>query len=929
MGIRCRPANIIVADLIVICAMFLGIASHASPDAQYKFIVSSGALIDSDAFHPFYNSRVFKRDEEATPLVIENATVVAYMNEQAVFFSLDGFDPNELSEEATSIESGVRKGFLGHSYRGLTLSHAEIGNKVRWFLGADTEDVQYEKRTISGKEIIAFNKSNTQKQEIRWPKVGDPMVALPAVVVKDESGLSHVVVARLVGSLAHRLGLLDRLLSDKAQETGFIELGSDREITNSVMAREALNSILARKPQAIYAGTSEMTLSLLKPDLVKEWPILAPFGDNFHSSVPIGAKGDVNFFALSGDERIWPLLAGLGQRVSVPAGISSMKAEESDPRKSLNIVKVFSEDAARAAAKSVYVDLVLLLASDPFSRLPSEESIELNMAQSDAYDQLAPIVRISYLDLAEVQIFGPNLGTISRVKVIRHPIDDDGPLVQGFAQDKASLKRMGLLDLGAIFGDTDRPWVTDDLQKVLGGIILKETNADVAIFEKFNNTTPIKGAIPLSLSKSLLSPHGSLVSLMMTGKQLKEIAKLNNGDRFYHRYVFYGIDDRANRQGGRPVNDREKFRVAMSESALLEFFGLSMVGGLSEAYAIRAPFVEAIYGDVRQLFFVGGPKVAHISDAADEARAVLDQINSAKNFDDLLSEFFANAESFSVRDFILNPTGKPHHVITLDIAYMDIGISTNFANDVYKGHVKDFPISRGKIPLSPHLFLYTKSSLNYDAPELITTLSFDVKYMHTDLKGKPEKDKTKLGLRFRLPWERSFFDNSSVVLSPVFNNVYETKLAPHFLSHHDMLPERTKRIDSLLGVNMNFARLGFNIDVGPVMATDFNRYNFSDAVDYGPGLNFYGKWSLFGPLELSSEITSYYLFALPKNRATDKIALGVDGAMWLRVARFHDFSLAVLNDFLIATLQRSKNEVSVSSILGLTVSYGRLFRLLG
>jgi hypothetical protein len=134
-------------------------------------------------------------------------------------------------------------------------------------------------------------------------------------------------------------------------------------------------------------------------------------------------------------------------------------------------------------------------------------------------------------------------------------------------------------------------------------------------------------------------------------------------------------------------------------------------------------------------------------------------------------------------------------------------------------------------------------------------------------------------------------------------------------------------LGSMLGLKADFVNLGFNIEAGGLMATDFKRNNATDAIDLGPGLNFFSRWSLFGPMELSSEITSYYLFALPGCKIPDKLGVGIEGKVWLRLARFYDFSISLVNDFLLASLQNDRSTFAVSSIFGVTLSYGHLFRI--
>lgn len=227
--------------------------------------------------------------------------------------------------------------------------------------------------------------------------------------------------------------------------------------------------------------------------------------------------------------------------------------------------------------------------------------------------------------------------------------------------------------------------------------------------------------------------------------------------------------------------------------------------------------------------------------------------------------------------------------------------------------------------------------LTYNTPSVETNLLGNLKFIQTDVDKKANKDKLKLELNFRLPWENSLFKDSSVIVSPVLLNTYETKIGPlKFLSKNTdadweklrALP-RTKQLENLLGLEMNFTNLGFKFQTGPILVTDFNRATTKDAMDIGPGLNFFGKWPLFGPLELSSEINSYYLFPVAESSAKDKIALKVEGTAWLRVAHFYDFSVSIMDDFFFASLQHKSKDIAISNIIGLTVCYGRLFRIFG
>ena len=285
--------------------------------------------------------------------------------------------------------------------------------------------------------------------------------------------------------------------------------------------------------------------------------------------------------------------------------------------------------------------------------------------------------------------------------------------------------------------------------------------------------------------------------------------------------------------------------------------------------------------------------------------------------------------------YISKPAGSAAQSLTLGIDYLDVGISQTFGNEIYKKGLIDKRfglISRGGIPLHAHVLLFSKMSLIYDTPYLEINLGNNIKYLHMDQKKQPERDKVIVTLDFRLPWERNLFKDKSVIVSPILKNTYETKIgAIGFLADpkQEEAKVRPKIFTSLLGTNINFKDLGFNFDIGGMMGVDFNQSSAREAVTMGPGFNFTGKWTLYGPLEISTQLKAYYLLGLPGSRASNRLALDVEGTTWLRVARFYDFNLSLMADYFAASLQRPRNEVALSSIVGLTISYGRFFRLFG
>lgn len=904
------------------------IHANAKTKENFRLVVSAGALMAEDPFRAFYHSRLFQ-SEENPPLIIIDPNAVAFETDSMIFYSPQPISAQDVVAANNDKKTSIENGLIGHSYRGLLLQ-GTASSDLRQYLGADSHAISVVKHSLGTIELWAMSKSMTTKA-LEWPKSAAELRPVPAIIVSDIKGTAkYLMVARSVGDSSHRLGLVDSLVTTSQTTTNWVDLGTNHGQARSV-SLENLTAVKERKPSAVFLGTWELMAKMLSPDAMSSLPVIYPFGDQFHYQGNL-AGIQVNFWSASGSENLWSLYGKLGKRMGAVEMIDLMKNDAILNTRNLNIVRAFSEETAAILAKSVFVDLVLLLAKDPYAQLPTKEIMELKEAKTDAYEQVAPVVRIAYPTVSEIKIFGPSPNQIQRVEVIRHVVNDNVPRAKDVPLAPPMVNAPGLPSLSA--KDGTRLWTRGDLEKIMGGIMLEQSKADLAIFAEPLPTTSIKGEIPYNVAKNILAIDGNVALITINGRTLKRIGKFINANSFNKKFSIYGMDTRTGSIGKRVINDNERFQVALSEDALLEIFSLSRLGGLGEEYAIRAPFIEAIYADAKQLFFIGGPKIIGIADTNQEVERAIQEVKSQTSFDDMLSRGLAHLNGARANELMASWQGKPHHVLTLEINYLDVGISKNATNENYIAMSENFPTSRGSIAPFLHLFLLSKISLNYDAPLLQTTLFNDTKYMHTKMNEKPEKDKTKFGLKFRIPWERSLFAGRSIVVAPVLRTVYETKLAPHIWPRKLFEPNKkplvpTERNDILLGFNIDFTEWGFGTNIGGVMAVDFTRTNVNDAIDFGPGLDFYSKWNLFGPLELSSEVSACYLFPLPENAAARKVALYIEGTAWLRLARFYDFSVAAVSDFLVATLQESPKKVGLSSIFGLTVSYGRLFRLFG
>lgn len=893
---------------------------------ELRLVISAGALAEFDPYTAFYNSRLFRGDPKP-PLMIVNGHAKAFETKNTLFYAADELTVADIIAAKEVKDAGTNQALSGNSYQAFLL-RGTIPDEVTRYVGAESGRFAFEARQAGSKLILGFSKSHSAKKVV-WPTRIDEISSTPAVTISDDKdSFLCIVKARRVGDLANKLAVIDALTNKTSEANSFIDLGSNHGMP---LSEGALQALKKRNP-LIFPGTTEIATLVQAPETLginAVYPVLG----HYRRTTTIKNRV-LNWWSARGNERLWPIFNSLGAPITVSAMIDEMKRASVDPERALNIVRVFSEEAAKEAARSVYVDLVLLVAQDPFLQLPSREVIELKKAKTDAYEQIAPIVKVSYLDISEVTIFGPTAHNVDRVEIVRHSVSDEQPLAKDIGMPSYMANLAALPARSDLAGGG--AWSSADLEKVLGGILLRDSGADIAVFESKNNYTPILGPVSFELAKSLVSPGGNMITMTLSGKQIKRINKLIGQQALNKQLTVYGMDTKAGRIAKRSLNDNEKFSVVLSEAALRELFGVSMLGGLGDEHAIRAPYIEAIYGPpLKDLFFIAGPRIIPVSDTADRIALAVNEIQAGRSIDEAISAWFAHKNLQALQGFLDEAKGKPHHVLTFDLSYFDLGISKNLTNATYGTYQKGelLPTSRGAVAPFTHVFIFTKSVLNYDAPSLITSLSSEIKYLYIK-DDKPEKDKAKLGLKFRLPWERSVFNDSSTVLSPLLKLAYEVKLYPLFTTG-----EPEQKFDTLLGFNVDFTKLGFNIDVGAVMTNNLKpsksadgskkSKSFTDATDFGPGVNLSGKWPLFGPVELSSEIASYYLFALPNTTIPNKQALGVEGAVWLRLARFYDFSISAVSDFLVATLQNDPSRFAVSSIFGLTLSYGRFFRLFG
>lgn len=917
----------IVNITLLLAFLCASLVQGRKPDC--RLLVSVDALYDQDPYSAFYNSRIFAGEKDV-PFYIRNASDVPVFTDSfgTIFFSEDTLSENLIINAKKQGEAQVASILIGPSYVALMPSpdkNVAVKKNIAGYLGASEISAVIETRIISNKKILALF---MDKKKADWPKSISELSRIPAVIL---SGLENnnpiMAFARPVGAFANKMSVVDALLKKDQECSSYIDLGSSGAQGSLKVNSSIITQVRKRNPSAILAGTREMMQFLKGRSLEKEFPFVFPLGNMARKNVNNDGNS-INLWSLAGKENIWQLFKSLGPVQRVDASQIKLREAKETQNHPLNIVRVFSEQAAAEAAKSTGVDAVLMVANTS-AILPSIEIKRFGVDSLSQGPKFAPIIRCSPGDISEIIFNG------SEIKVRRHNVTEDSHVSLYTPMKKKKNSEVNALP-GLIRNNQEVPYDSKDFNNILGGMIIDHTKADVAVFEDSDYSTNILGPINNEIAFAKLKRPGVISTTTINGRQLKKLLNLNNKEMLEKNYVFFGANDKAKTIRERAINDNEKFKVAFSESALLAAYNVALLGGLNEDYAIRAIFVESIYGKITNLWFVSGPKTMITSDATSSLEEAIKDLKAEISFEKLIKKKLASSSHEVILGYVDNSYGKRVNTISFNINNIDIGFSKNIANNSYENSGGKFPQSRGGVPLYAHALLLSNVGLNFDLKNLIINIGNSAKYLHTNFDKKPERDKVTFNVDFKLPFERSVFKDKSVVISPIWKNTYETKIFPIVgLSKMDdkhwqkerVLP-RVKLLDSLLGTELAFKNLGFSIDLGAMMAVDFNQSNVRNSLDFGPGFNFDGKWALFGPVELSSKMLGYYLFGLPGNTAVNKAALDIEGTIWLRVARINDFSVSMMSDFFIASLQKSPKDIALSSILGLTISYGSFFRLL-
>jgi hypothetical protein len=387
-------------------------------------IISAGALEDQGAFDAFYQSRIFVGEQNPPFYVSDAAKGVAYKDSfRAVYYSPMPRTKEEIIKALAQGSVRETKGLLGPSFWGFSKDKFEPSlAKIASFLGAVETSFSMESVGVKDAELLIIRQKGSKEA---MPTSALQLERVPVVeITEPETKTTLVMVARAVGAWENKIGLVDKL-KKASPRASYLDLGLSQERDPYDLKKGLMAEIQKRDPVVMFAGTAEMADFLKHERDEQLLPWCFPFGKAFELSLPKKAPSEsLHFWSLAYDEGFWPLFEALGTPKKIDDATSLMRTTSILKPRALNVVRVFSENAAANAARSLYVDLVLLMASDNGMQLSSREKIVSGLAK-EGYERVAPIVRISPSDVSEVILSGEN--AVTQVEILRHKISDQDP----------------------------------------------------------------------------------------------------------------------------------------------------------------------------------------------------------------------------------------------------------------------------------------------------------------------------------------------------------------------------------------------------------------------------------------------------------------------------------------------------------------------
>jgi hypothetical protein len=972
-----------------------GLTEKMEKPADFRLIITGGIMGVHGGDDAFYDSPLFRLsdvvDAEFGPFVIENASFMSFRYNDVLYFSFEKIEKNTLMQnvETPKIlkQKGTVQGLLGAQAMGFAFDQVGMidqlnDNALRRELGSVYGQFNWELHQIGNVCVFAVDISG-KNNVITWPKQLAEINDVEAVIgLYPKVKKRTVFFPRSLAPTSRVFGVVDRLLAQRSQiPTRYLDLGNAllSSADESLAAAKQTHALLmARNPIVLGASRYDLSALLQEPALLEKSPyILSLRGLSGAQQSRIEKMGNIKIqFSALGD--IDKLARGF-----FPRGVSSLTVSESIQKSGASagqadLVIGLSDNSNTAglAISSPVFDAVLSLVSDVKGALPAQDNIDLQKNHQEGLHSVAPLVRVSALDVTEILVWANKNGYIDRLEIKRYPAVDSGPEAKdaeeifNFNQSLLAIEPQGL-PIKQIKGVT-QAWIQSDFDNILGGILLKaQPDTELAIIEQTLSATPIYSAIGYKQAQNLLDRPGRAVWLSLKGKQIKRVLKASKQNQFGLPIVLIGGDYNKYTIGQREIEDNELYRVVVTEKVLFALDRFVQREGLFAKSILAASSLQtSLFEGSRDSLKI----LSELRKREDGNDASIgekwDLLGASLTISEIVQAALVAGASPKEEDVLRgNPLGKRRRTLIFDVSDLDFGLKFNHTNDVLLGwqdYAKtsgtSFTESRFWDPNYLNMLIYTKAALRYYGPWIDTELSFSEKFFRANsLSGgeeselndtlaknawekvdeikfkkiadklRPVKDTTKITGEIRLPFNKlaSHPILPALGLGVFASVIYETQIWPNVWMNPvppQYWPQRVNDGRFMLGLSGRPQAVIDMFQISGVFGYDFSRSSPMQSLAAGLEIGGSGKWNIGALIfKLESSVRKMFPFDGPEK--------GRMGLFWLtdsklEVPIYGGFSLSALLNFTVGAQMDNPWDLGSNTLFGLALSYGGNFKWL-
>lgn len=975
-GIRVKTKLRILSVLVLVSFFFETQLQAAEDSPAFHFVVTGGLMGVSDGSRPFYQSPLFRLNASSNSgdkFVIKNANTKAFRFHNTVFIGKNLKSKNDVVAALPANRFGEVKGFIGAQLFAVGMAGESMLPKdfdsedLIGELGAIPVNVKWELRIHGGLEILALN---SKGENVQWPKASDDVddVLMVSAGFGEGSATQYRFFPRQVASTDRVFGTVDKLLAND-ENAQYVDLGDalfGPENEDIEIAKKVQTLILKRKPVALGVGWNDYRAFWREPALMGNGPYVAALSGNASASQLREVKNvrgkSVLFAALPNEtlmlNRISP---SDSSALLLDEAISSASAASRKSPASLVVGLTQDAQSASRAIESPIFDAVISLVSSKGGALASYDEIDLTQNRKDGLKPVAPLVRVSSVDVTEVFGYTNESGALVRLVIKRHAIVDEGDV----AKDAAELldayeKEKDVLSLGlpsrSAIPVRGTVYSEDDYNAVLGGL-LKEVRpgTELVIIEKLASVTPIEGDIPLKLSESLLNDRGRAVWLSIRGKYLKRILKAAREHQFGVEVSVIGGTLKGPTVAQRDISDSESYAIAVSERV---FFAIDRFMARESLFAssnlpsasLQTAMTEGSKETLKILSEIRRKDSRDDTDIGESKSLYASSNPIADLIEPKLSRGLTPDE---VTAFLKYSDGKPQRAFVIDISDLDFGLKFNAINDT----LSDWQTQGAKDPANNPGFteprfwdsaysqklIYAKINLKYFGTLVEADLGTNIKFFQPNPEGpgplgakdvqkiRPAKDSLKVEWEMRIPFRRVFNEPPLGFwdLGAVTKLTYETQIWPNTwltnLPEKDW-PFRTNDIRLLMGLSLKPLASVETLRFGGVLDYDISRGSFLQSFSYGLELGGQGKWNV-GFIGIKVDSTIRQLFSIANPDITRMgLVWTVDGKV--EVPIYGGFSMSLLANTALGTRMQDPGTPGYTVLFGFALSYSERLKWL-